>query len=119
MAQEDKDYKSTYIELRTLLDAIQMGSLRYCLEVKGKKARINRMNIVIDELKKIEETIRTRREEQRLAASPARAAATTRAAEAEFDGGFEPDPSDENGCPDGYYRCGAACVPYPCPDSDQ
>jgi hypothetical protein len=117
MAQEDKDYKSTYIELRTLLDAIQMGSLRYCLEVKGKKARVTRMNTVIDELKTIEESIRTRREEQRRAPATVRAAGAL--AEAAPEGGFEPDAPDENGCPDGYYRCGAACVPYPCPDSDQ
>ena len=50
MAQGDKDYQSTYIQLRTLLDAIQMGSLRYCLEVKGKKARLDRMNTVINDL---------------------------------------------------------------------
>lgn len=119
MAQGDKDYQSTYIELRTLLDAIQMGSLRYCLEVKGKKARLDRMNALIDDLKQLEGNIRERRDEQRRTpASSARAVASA-LTDAAVDGGFEPDAPDNNGCPDGYYRCGAACVPYPCPDSDQ
>ena len=115
MAQEEKDYQSTYIELRTLLDAIQMGSLRYCLEVKGSKARQKRMSDVIEELKTVEDSIRKRSEDQRRPAPAARAAAF---GEAAVDGGFEPDAPDDNGCPDGYYRCGAACVPYPCPDSE-
>lgn len=118
MAQGDKDYQGTYIELRTLLDAIQMGSLRYCLEVKGKKARLERMNTVINDLKQLESNIRGRREDQRRTSSSTVRAAASALADAAVDVGFEPDAPDDNGCPDGYYRCGAACVPYPCPDSE-
>jgi len=119
MAQGDKDYQSTYIQLRTLLDAIQMGSLRYCLEVKGKKARLDRMNTVINDLKGLEDNIRQRRDEQRHTSSSSVRAAASAFADAAVDGGFEPDAPDNNGCPDGYYRCGAACVPYPCPDTSE
>ena len=117
MAQDDKDYQSTYIEMRTLLDAIQMGSLRYCLEVKGTKARLERMTTVINDLKELESNIRERRDQQRLTASPSSLRAV--ASVASVDSSFEPDAPDNNGCPDGYYRCGAACVPYPCPDTSQ
>ena len=80
MAQDgkDKDYQSTYIELRTLLDAVEMGSLRYCLELKGKKARLRRMEQVIDDLKKVEKVIRERRLEQRPSAAAPVAAAVAK-----------------------------------------
>lgn len=116
MPQDGKDYQTTYIQLRTLLDAVEMGSLRYCLELKGNKARIKRMEQVIEDLKKVEKIIRERRVEQRPSAAPVAAAALARgASDAPIEGDFQPDAPGDNGCPDGYYRCGAACVPYPCP----
>ncbi len=34
----EKEFYQKYTELRTLLDAIAMGSVRYCLEPKRTKA---------------------------------------------------------------------------------
>jgi hypothetical protein len=80
-----------YTNLRTLLDSLEVGALRFYLSGKGMSARQkyryleDRLMPIIDEM------------------------------------WHQPQGSNklalEFGCPPGYYECQGVCVPYTCPDA--
>lgn len=96
------DFGGKYIELRTILDSIEMGSLRFLLTASTPEERLKRANKLIGKLLPIAEKI-SHLIEPEVPASAVREAASG-------DG-------DQEWCPDGYWLCSGVCVPYPCPDS--
>jgi hypothetical protein len=114
----EKEFYQKYTKLRTLLDAIAMGSVRYCMQPKRTRRRTERLDELIASLKEVEENIREKNKSSRVEAA-APASGVARASAESLDADFVPDAADESACPDGYYRCGAACVPYPCPDGSE
>jgi hypothetical protein len=98
------DFAEKYMRLRTILDSIEMGSLRFVLSASSPEEKVKRAEKLIDKLLPIAEKI-SRWIEQGQPASATRAAAAVDV--------------DDDPCPDGYVLCHGVCVPYPCPpDSD-
>ena len=83
------DFPKKYVRFRTVLDALQVSSLRYCLESASTGTRIKRMTEIE---KMILPMIRAIQDKLALA------------------------PGSGGGCPDGYFDCGGVCVPYQCPE---
>ena len=87
MIGDNGSFEQNYINLRTVLDGLQITSLRFCLDDKDPEVRSKRA-------KEIEELVKPVIEElsRRLGADPG-----------------------NDGCGDGFRRCHDICVPYPCP----
>lgn len=79
------NFPKAYIRLRTLLDGLEMTSLRYCLKDKDTAERIARA----EELERVLMPIIT-----------------------EYQNKMRTNANVD--CPDGYFDCGGCCVPYPC-----
>lgn len=82
------DFPNTYIRLRTVLDGLEITSMRYCLKDKDETERIKRAEELIKDLMPFIEKYQSK---MRMS-----------------DGGGE--------CPRGFFYCDGCCVPYPCPD---
>lgn len=91
-----KELLQTYVKLRTILDAIELGSLRYFLTGVDEAEKMKRAKKLLDKL------IPLMRRIQKW--------------DAETIGDAGIPTEDPGHCPDGYYMCYGACVPYPCPD---
>lgn len=89
VSAEVPDYRYAYIYLRTMLDAIEMGSLYYFLKGETSEDR----NIRASRLMELLNPVMMEIEEWNV--TP--------------EGMSEPD------CPPGYTNCNGCCVPYPCP----
>ncbi len=93
MTTEEKgsgNFPKTYIQLRTVLDGLEITALRYCLEKKDNAERVKRAEEIIGELMPI---IREYQSKLRMSVG----------------GGV---------CAEGFFECNGCCVPYPCPYSD-
>ena len=91
MMTEEKgsgNFPKTYIQLRTVLDGLEITALRYCLKDKDEAGRIERAEEIIRDLMPIIEKYQNRMQE----------------------GGGSGE------CPEGFVNCNGCCVPYPCPD---
>lgn len=92
-----RNYRHSYVKLRTIIDALEMGSLRYFLSGGSDEERDERAKKLIDLLRPVVKQIED--------LDKGTSAVKLRAV-----GG---DPGSE--CPPGYYECDGCCVPYPCP----
>jgi hypothetical protein len=85
MAQEREPTDlQQYALLRTILDSLQTGALRYYLDPATEKERTLNFNYLQRKLKPITEHIWAKK------------------------------PDQEGNCPDGYHDCDGYCVSYPC-----
>ncbi len=84
--KNSSDFSKTYIELRTVLDALEITALRYCLMEKGEADRIKHAEKMIKKLKPIVQKYQTKMQ---------------------MSGGG-------GGCCEGFFYCHGVCVPYPC-----
>lgn len=89
---EVPDYRYAYVYLRTMLDAIEMGSLHYFLEGKTSEDR----NVRASRLMQLLKPVMTQIEEWNVTPE-------------------DPECMTEPDCPPGYTNCNGCCVPYPCP----
>ena len=106
-APEAKDFAAKYIRLRTIIDAIEIGSLRYVLTATSPEERIKREEKLIAKLQPLAKRI-----SHWIEADESTAKTSARSASDVARGADDP-------CPDGYYLCHGMCLPYPCPpDSD-
>ncbi len=80
------DFPKAYVRFRTMLDALEIISLRYCLKDKDSAKRISR----VDELERVLKPIVMEYQNK-------------------LSQGLLVD------CPDGFNNCGGCCVPYDCP----
>ena len=87
-----------YVSLRTVLDAVEMGVIRFFLSAGTDDERSERAKKLEKELRAILRQIEKR-------SAPAAKIALARSDDTEPGGG----------CPDGYFLCNGCCVPYPCP----
>ena len=101
-ATPEKDFASKYIRLRTIIDAIEIGSLRYVLTATSPEERIKREEKLIAKLQPIAERI-----SHWIESGQSKAAASAKSIGAAADA--------DDPCPDGYSLCHGICVPYPCP----
>jgi hypothetical protein len=85
----DSDFPRAYIRLRTVLDALETGVLRYCLDNKNIQKRFQR----IDEIEAVLLPIIQSLKDKVL-----------------LPGG------GKDACAEGLFNCGGVCVPYQCPD---
>ena len=83
------DYQEAYIRLRTVMDALEIAALRYCLKDGDKQKRIKRADELVQMIMPVIGTIRDN----------------------------TLGPGIPAGCGDGYYECNGVCVPYQCPIS--
>jgi hypothetical protein len=86
-----KGFPDAYIRLRTVLDALELNALQYCLEDECPATRKLRAEEIEAWVKPVIKKI------MRKVAAPGEGA----------------------GCQDGYHNCGGVCVPYQCPESSQ
>ena len=84
--RKSSDFSKTYIELRTVLDALEITALRYSLMEKDDAVRTRRAEKIMELLLPIVEKY-----------------------QAELQMG------DSGGCCEGFFYCHGVCVPYPCP----
>jgi hypothetical protein len=85
-------FAKAYIRLRTVLDALEVNALRYCLDNTNTAERIKRAADIERMLMYVIEQVQ----------------------------GIPKKSSDVNRlgiCDDGYYNCGGVCVPYQCTDN--
>ena len=82
-----------YVELRTLLDSLEIGALRYYLNAPSHAEQQANLKYLKTQLKPIIDHIWGK---------PKKQARTSKSAD-------EADP-----CPDGYFNCNGCCVPYAC-----
>ncbi len=83
-AKGSSDLPEAYIRLRTILDAIEISALRYCLKDANAAKIIKRVNEIEALLKPVNTRLRIK---------------------------MHIRPGD---CEDGFFNCGGYCVPYPC-----
>jgi hypothetical protein len=86
--KEPEEFYEAYIRLRTVLDALEISALRYCLTEKDEKTRVRQANKIVKALKPLVKRF------QNSAASSG-------------PGGT---------CEDGFFNCNGVCVPYQCPE---
>lgn len=99
-AVDSADFPAAYIRLRTLLDGVEMGALRYTMTGDSADERSKRAKRLAEKLEPLAKRIRKWLEESQ---SASRALGSVAASDT-----GEP-------CPDGFYLCDGCCVPYPCP----
>ena len=87
-----------YIRLRTMIDSLECGSIRYYLQGTNPEEKRARLKKLESDLMPIVDWLWQQ------------TGATKRAARVAIFGG------DDVVCPDGYVNCNGCCVPYPCPD---
>lgn len=78
-----------YARLRTILDSLEIGALRYYLNPTDPKVRTERLDYLTTQLMPIVDKI--------WGPGPARK-----------------KKKKDVDCPDGYHDCNGCCVPYPC-----
>jgi hypothetical protein len=76
-----------YVQLRTMMDSVAIGSLRYYLDSQTEAEQERRFRYLEKHFMAIVKTVWARKR-----------------------GGAGGD----EGCPDGYYSCDGCCVPYQC-----
>jgi hypothetical protein len=81
-----------YVRLRTMLDSLEIGSIRYYLMAGDAPGKARRYGALDEKLMPIVKWLWGE----------------------ESGGGMAPRPDVE--CPAGYIDCNGCCVPYPCPD---
>ena len=86
-----------YVSLRTVLDAVEVGALRFFLSGETDVERSERGKKLEKELRAVLRQIEKR-------SAPAAKVALSRS----------DDAAPDSGCPDGYFLCDGCCVPYPC-----
>jgi hypothetical protein len=93
---------SSYVELRTVLDGLELGAIRHYLAGKSATERQNRSDYITELLRPIA------RQLVRGAAAPAAKLMA-----------FNRDGGDVmgGGCPEGLHDCNGVCVAYECPNS--
>lgn len=83
------DFLKAYARLRTVLDSLEITSLRYCLKDTSSAKRIERAKeieaVLMPIIREFENNIPK----------------------------MKPTP-----CPAGFFNCGGCCVPYPCAEQD-
>ncbi|HLM02876.1 MAG TPA: hypothetical protein VK400_17625 [Pyrinomonadaceae bacterium] len=79
------NFPQAYIRLRTVLDAVEIGALQYCLREESTTERIRRAEEIEKLLVHVLDKIKDK---------PTKPTAS---------------------CAEGYYNCGGVCVPYQCP----
>ncbi len=84
-AKKKDNFPQTYIKLRTVLDALEINALRYCLKDTDEAKRIKRAEEIIKDLMPIIE---------------------------KYQGTMNMGGAE---CGDGFFRCNGCCIPYPCP----
>jgi hypothetical protein len=84
-AKGANDFPTAYIRLRTLLDSLEMTTIRYCLKDTDVGKRIKRAKEIEAHLMPVIRIL-----ENKMLVLP-------------------------GDCPDGYESCHNCCVPYPCP----
>lgn len=97
---DSTEFPTAYIHLRTLLDGVEMGALRYTLTGDSSDERIKRAKRVAEKLEPLAKRIRKWLEQGQSASRALNAVAASDVGEP---------------CPDGFFLCDGCCVPYPCP----
>jgi len=87
---ESSAFDKVYVELRCVLDALQIWALNYCLKNKKLKVRQKRKKEITSQLVPLIKKW-----------------------------GGEPIEALPGQCPQGYNNCGGVCVPYGCPESSE
>lgn len=87
-----------YIRLRTMIDSLECGSIRYYLQGATPEERRARLKQLESDLMPIVDWLWHQTGPTKRAARVVTFAA------------------DDVGCPEGYVNCHGCCVPYPCPD---
>ncbi len=82
-----KNFPEAYIRFRTVLDALEITAMRYFLENKDERERVERA----EEFEQILMPIIKKYQSQMMSDS---------------------HPGE---CPDGFFNCGGCCLAYPCP----
>ena len=93
---------SSYVELRTVLDGLELGAIRHYLAGKTAAERRNRSDYVIELLRPIAKQL------IQGSAAPAAKLMAFNTGGGDVIGG---------GCPEGLHDCNGVCVAYQCPDS--
>jgi hypothetical protein len=99
----DPAFNKDYIDLRCVLDALQVWALHYCLEDKHYNIRKQRKDAVVAALTPLI---------YQWGGKPAETAVSTPDDQAPSEGLNVPS----GACGPGYYNCGGVCVPYECPE---
>jgi hypothetical protein len=89
-SKDADDFARAYIRLRTVLDGLELSSLRYCLKDKNVARRLKRIGEIEELVMPIIRSL-----QDRTIAHPGA------------------------GCDEGYFNCGGVCVPYQCPGGDK
>jgi len=92
---------SSYVQLRTVLDGLELGAIRHYLAGRTAAERRNRSDYLAELLRPIAKQLIT-----------GSAASMKTVMTSIGDGG-----DVIGGCPDGLRECNGVCVAYPCPDS--
>jgi hypothetical protein len=87
MAREFPIELPQYVHLRTMLDSVVAGALRYYLDPLEGKQQEENFEFLKTHLMIISDRVWHRE---------------------------KPKPGPEDPCPDGYYNCNGCCVPYEC-----
>jgi len=91
----------SYVELRTVLDSLELGAIRHYLAGKTATERRNRSDYITELLRPIAKQLM-----QGSAAPPTKLMAFNRSVA-----------TTGGGCPEGLHECNGVCVAYECPDS--
>ena len=83
------NFPEAYMRLRTVLDALEINALQYCLENKSTETREQRAMEIEAWVMPVIEKINRKM--------------------------IAPPGGGGGGCHDGYHNCGGVCVPYQCP----
>ena len=83
-----------YARLRTMLDSLEIGALRYYLDPTDPKVRTDRLEYLTKQLMPIVDKI--------WGTGSTKKGPPKKKKKVEID------------CPDGYHDCNGCCVPYPC-----
>lgn len=100
LPEEPADFKAEYVRLRTMLDSLQLTSMRYFLKDQDEAGRIARAKELEEALKPV-----INRFQERPTSTPAPVGFMSMSKGAD----------SGSGCPDGYFNCNGCCVAYPCP----
>jgi hypothetical protein len=90
-SKDTGNFPKAYMRLRTVLDALEINALQYCLEDKRARARKFRAEEIETWVMPVIQMI-----QRKMSGDDAEIA---------------------GGCQDGYHNCGGVCVPYHCPMS--
>lgn len=88
-SRDTGSFPKAYIRLRTVLDALEINALQYCLEDKRTATRKCRAEEIETWVMPVVQMIQRKM--------------------------MEDNGEIAAGCQDGYHNCGGVCVPYQCP----